>query len=217
MSRPAGSLLSDMVLFVLSTAVSHGTSLVRRSRQRWRLRRRLLGTHDDVGPVVAHQVVQAPLSDRRVAACRLVVEQRLDDGSWAVIFDEVQNGELDVVGAGGSLALEGPFDLVLPPAGEFGGASVGRLLRGQLPADDEDIRATEYLLAVGQQVHLLGLAKPGGTPPAGGPYRDALRTVAAGWRGRPICSAWSRRELLGLLWHDPDRLPPDLRGAGVRR
>ncbi len=135
----------DASLFVLSLGRHLVGRAARTTKRGWWLHRRLRGNVDIDGRVEMVRALQAPFSRSGVPACRVVVERRQDDGSWEVIFDETQVGELEVVSPDGRIRIAGgPVDLMVPPALTFPGRIVSRALGGHhaLPAEDEDIRAS---------------------------------------------------------------------------
>lgn len=210
--RPHDSWLLDLLAFGLSTAAHGGQRLARRGLRHWRLRRRLRGTRDIHGAVEILQPLLAPISRARVAACRLTVEQRLEDGTWRSIFDETQAGELLLLHEEGPVQLRGPLELVVPPTRVYAGGAVAGLIEQGLPADEEDLRATEYVLAAGERVFLLGLIGSAPRRAPGSPYREPPARADHRWRGPALISRWSRRELTGMLWRRSELLPPALRG-----
>jgi len=212
--RPHDSWLLDLVAFGLSTAAHAGQRAARQGLRHWRLHRRLRGTRDILGAVEVLRPLQAPISRAPVAACRLIVEQRLEDGTWQTIFDETQAGELLLLHEEGPVQLRGPLELVVPPTGTYPGIAVAGLIGpGVPPADEEDLRATEHQLAAGDRVYLLGLIGRAPRQAGGSPYREPPARADHRWRGPALISRWSRRELLGMLWRGSDQLPPALRGS----
>ena len=206
-------MLTDIGMFIATVAARAGLRLARKTRRSWQLHRRLRGTRGLTGTVESLGPLRAPLSGVAVPAYRLTVLRRLDDGSWDLYSDETRCGELAIRSDEGPVRIGGPLDLLLPPSQEAMGwalADAGLAL----PGDEEDVRVLEYLLQPGQQVHLLGLCTPRSRRNPGAPYREPPARADHRWQGRPLISHWSARELLRLLWHDPERLPPDLWGLG---
>jgi hypothetical protein len=202
-------LLEDVGAFVIARASSAGRRVALHAHRRYQLRRRLRGTVETVGAVEMQQSIEAPISRSRVAACRVVIEQRTDDGAWRTVFDEARSGALEVRGPSCRVRVHGPPDLMVPwGIRDFGAEAARRVWPAAPSMDDEDLRVTEYMLMPQQQVHLFGLAA---LPPVQDdlvdPYRAAPLTEAR-WSTRPLISAWPRRELPGVLWRHPELLPP---------
>lgn len=214
--REDHSLLLDAALFVAAGALRAAARVADRLRRGLWLYRHLRGTDEISGLVETLRTVRAPLSRARVPAYRLVVELQGDDGAWSVVLDETETGEFEIRHARGRASVEGPVALVIPAGTRYSGQEVldglspARRAQLGLEVDAEDIRGTEYLLAAGQQVHVLGLAVEEQRPAADrAPYRtppaiDRLRHPRA---GRPVVSLWPRRELLRRLRERPELLP----------
>jgi hypothetical protein len=202
-------LVEDVGAFVLSRATRAGLRVARHARRRYQLHCRLRGTVGTAGAVELQRSIDAPISRSRVAACRIVVERRTDDGAWSTVFDEARAGALEVRGRACRVRVHGPLDLMVPwGIRDFGAEAARRVWSAAPSIDDEDLRVTEYLLLPQQQVHLFGLAElPPGLDDLVDPYRSAPLTEAR-WSTRPLISAWPRSELPGLLWRHPELLPP---------
>ena len=85
-------LLEDVGAFALSRAVRAGRRVVRHARRRYELHRRLRGTVGVAGAVELQRSIEAPISRSPVAACRVVVERRADDGVWSTVQTEASRG-----------------------------------------------------------------------------------------------------------------------------
>ncbi len=202
-------LLEDVGAFLLSRATSAYGRVALHARRRYQLHRRLSGTVVTSGVVEMQRSIEAPISRARVAAWRVVVEQRIDDGAWTTAFDEARSDALEVRGPSLRIRVHGPPDLMVPWGIRNFGAEAARRVWPAAPSiDDEDLRVTEYMLLPQQQVHLFGLAE---LPPAQDdlvdPYRAAPITEGR-WSTRPLISAWHRGVLPRVLWRHPELLPP---------
>jgi hypothetical protein len=221
--REDHSLLADAALFVAAGALRVAARVADRLRRGLWLYRHLRGTDEIAGRVETLRAVRAPLSRDRVPAYRLVVELQGDDGAWTVVLDETETGAFEICHPGGRASVEGPVELILAAGMSYRGQEVldglSRARRAQLglDVDEEDIRATEYLLVSGQAVHVLGLAVEEQRPPADrAPYRTppAIGRLRHPRAGRPVVSAWPRRELLRRLRERPELLPQAARLTG---
>jgi hypothetical protein len=208
------SWLLDVGVFLLSNAARGGRRVIRHAHRRHRLRQRLRGTFEVAGRVETLRALRAPLSQRPVAACRVIIEQRADDGTWLAVFDDTWAGTLELCSASGRIRLEGPTDLMVPRGDRRFGPEVAQHVWSEAPSTDlEDIRTTEYLLLPDQSAHLFGLAALPSDQRRGvvDPYRAASHTDAR-WSTRPLISAWPGIQLPRVLWRQPELLPPVVSG-----
>jgi hypothetical protein len=171
MTRRRRHLLSDAVLYALSLGAHQASRAAAALRRRWVLGRDLRRFPGVTGRLEVLRPVVAPLSGEEVAACRLLVEQQLDDGTWTSLIDETQVADLELLGPEGRARLAGPAHLLAPASESFRGHAVHALYGGQraLPGA-EDLRATEHRLSGGAPVHVFGLRRTTSAP--GGPYRS---------------------------------------------
>lgn len=197
----------DLAAFLVSRAghvVARAASRIRRRRL---VRRQLRRLPEVEGAVMVLRPIIAPLSREAVGACRLIVERALADGAWVVVFDETQLGELEVRHRSGQVRLEGTAVLVKPDGTRFGGREVHAALGQTLAAEEQDLRATEYLLRHGEAVHVFGVAVL--DLGAAGPYRAPPPSVTrSSGEAAVVLSAWPRRRFLRELRRRPHLSPP---------
>jgi hypothetical protein len=200
----------DLAAFLLSRAGHHTARAASELRRRRRLVRLLRGQPVLVGTVAALRPIVAPLSGERVAACRLIVEQARDDGTWQAVFDETQLGELELRHARGCTPIEAPVVLACAER-RFGGLAVRELLAGarlelEPRLEPDELRASELLIRDGERVHLFGIelaeiaaASPYRTSPA---RAERTREVPA-----VLITPFPLRELARELQRRPLLLP----------
>jgi hypothetical protein len=204
MPRRPRRILSDALLYALSLGAHQAARAAAALRRRWALSRDLRRFPGVTGRLEVLRPVVSPLSHEEVAACRLLVEEQLDDGTWAALIDETMVGDLELIGAEGRARLTGPAHLLAPASASFGGHDVHAVFRWEQPLPGaEDLRATEHRLYSGASVHVFGLQRATSAP--GGPYRSGgeLTLVRHPAARLLLISAWPASMLRKMVMRQP--------------
>jgi hypothetical protein len=199
-------IVADLAIYAGSRVAHVTRRFLSQRRRRRRLLRMLAAGPELHGAIDVRTPIIAPLSGERVAACRLIVDQCLDDGTWTAVFDETQSGELGIRYAGGYRWLDGPVILVRPNGTLYSGHDTLSRTEVKLSMTAEDLRAMEYILLAGEQTHVFGAAAARWV--SDGPYRTADLSPLRPESDALVISTWTRVDLLHGLHQRPDLLPP---------